>query len=241
MPILNLQDVSRDFGGVRAVDGVVLELERGELRVLAGPNGCGKSTLFHLITGALRPSHGRIEFDGTDVTGLPPRRLARMGIRRKFQTASVFDDLTVAENMAVGAWGADGRRSRRVGTAEFEQVGLASRASARAGDLSHGERQWLEIGMVLAARPRLLLLDEPTAGMTERETHAAVDVIRSLASAGGVTTLVIEHDMRFVERLDCAVTAMARGRVLLTGSFEEIRADPRVRAQYFGEAAEEAA
>ena len=237
MALLAVERVSRDFGGVRAVDAVSLELLPGELRAVIGPNGCGKSTLFRLIAGADRPSAGRIVFDGVDITALAARRIARMGIGRKFQVPWVFEELTVAENLVLGG------RAPPAGAGvadEMECIGLAARASDRAGDLSHRQRQWLEIGIVLASRPRLLLLDEPTAGMTDAETRATVDLLRRIASTGDVAILVTEHDVGFLEQLDCAVTAMARGRVLRTGTFAEVRSDPAVRADYFGDATGEA-
>lgn len=237
MPILQLHDVAREFGGVRAVDGVSLSLEAGELRALVGPNGCGKTTLFHLITGGLRPSAGRIVFEGRDITGLTPHRIAAQGVGRKFQVPSVFDELTVAENLALGSWGSRGLGAAGPSGADLERIGLKGDSGRRAGELSHGQRQWLEIGMVLAGRPRLLLLDEPTAGMTAAETAATVELIRAVAAEREVTVLVIEHDIGFLERLDCPVTVMARGRILRSGSFSEVRAAPDVRALYFGEAA----
>lgn len=234
MALLQLTDVHRWFGGVRAVDGVDLRLERGELRALIGPNGCGKSTLFNLISGTLRPTAGHILFTDRDITGLPPHRIARLGLGRKFQVAAVFDDLSVGDNLRVAA------RTTRAAVstnALLGRLGLSGRRSVLAGVLSHGERQWLEIGMVLAAAPRLLLLDEPTAGMTVCETDATVDLIRAIASSGDVAVLVIEHDIGFLERLDCAVTVMAKGRILRSGSFANVRADEQVRSLYFGTAA----
>jgi len=237
MTLLQLHNVTREFGGVMAVNGVSLSLAAGEIKALVGPNGCGKTTLFHLITGGLRPTSGRIEFEGRDITGWAPHRIAAAGIGRKFQVPSVFDELTVAENLALGSWapqslGADGPSS-----ADFEQIKLAGKGQTRAGELSHGQRQWLEIGMVLAGRPRLLLLDEPTAGMTAAETEATVELIRAVAAEREVTVLAIEHDIGFLERLDCSVSVMARGRILLSGSFDEVRAARDVRTLYFGGAA----
>jgi ABC-type uncharacterized transport system ATPase subunit len=233
MALLELESVHRHFGGVRAVDGVDLALERGELRALIGPNGCGKSTLFNLITGALRPTSGRIRFHGRDVTGLAPQHIARAGVGRKFQVTSVFDELSVEDNLRVALW----RQAAMSLDGLLARLRLTERRQVAAGVLSHGERQWVEIGMVLAASPTLLLLDEPTAGMTAPETAATVDLIRSIAASGEVTVLVIEHDVGFLERLDCAVTVMAKGRILRTGSFAEVRADSEIRALYFGNAA----
>ena len=233
MPLLELDSLHRHFGGVKAVDGVDLSLERGELRALIGPNGCGKSTLFNLITGALRPTSGRIRFNERDIAGLSAHRIARLGVGRKFQVTSVFDELSIVDNLRV----AKGPRASLPIDALITRLRLTERREVPAGMLSHGERQWVEIGMVLAADPKLLLLDEPTAGMTAQETAATVDLIRDIAATGDVTVVVIEHDVAFLERLDCAVTVMAKGQVLRTGSFADVRADPEVRALYFGNAA----
>lgn len=233
MALLELESLHRHFGGVKAVDGIDLSLERGELRALIGPNGCGKSTLFNLVTGALRPTSGRIRFVGRDIAGLAPRRIARLGVGRKFQIASVFDELSVADNLRV----AQGRRTTLPIDALLTRLQLVERRNVLAGVLSHGERQWVEMGMVLAADPKLLLLDEPTAGMTAPETAATVDLIRDIAATGDVAVIVIEHDVGFLERLDCAVTVMAKGKILRTGSFADVRADAEVRALYFGNAA----
>ena len=229
MALLELHDVHRDFGGVHAVDGISVTLDAGELRALVGPNGCGKSTLFNLITGALAPSAGSIRFGGREIGALAPHRIAQLGIARKFQVATVFDELTVAENVALAA--------RRPTSQALARTGLAARRDALAGTLSHGERQWLELAMVLAQAPRLVLLDEPTAGMTAAETDATVTLIRDIAATGDVATWVIEHDVAFLERLACPVTVMARGRIVRTGTVSEIRSDAAVQALYFGGAA----
>ena len=234
MPLLALHEVSRDFGGVRAVDGVSLSLDEGELGALVGPNGCGKTTLFDLITGALRPDAGRITFAGRDITGWAAHRIAADGIGRKFQVPTVFDDLSVLDNLSLGQWASRGGGAPS--RADLDRIGLSAHRATRARELSHGQRQWLEIGMVLATHPRLLLLDEPTAGMTASETAATVDLIRAVAAAGDVAVLAIEHDIGFLERLACPVTVMARGRILRRGSFADIRADPGVQALYFGDA-----
>jgi urea transport system ATP-binding protein len=238
--LLEIEGLQKTFGGLAAVDGVDFALEEGALHALVGPNGCGKSTLFNLITGALRPSGGQVRFAGQDITGWPAHRIAQIGIGRKFQVPAVFDDLTVLQNLAVPRW-SHGRLGMLAsadltpGEEQLERIHLAGKGAVRAGALSHGERQWLEIGMLLAERARLMLLDEPTAGMTQAETAATASLIRSVA--GDATGLVIEHDIGFIEALGCPVTVMARGRILCSGSFAEIRADERVRELYFGRAA----
>jgi ABC-type uncharacterized transport system ATPase subunit len=238
--LLEIEGLRKTFGGLAAVDGVDFALQEGALHALVGPNGCGKSTLFNLITGALVPSGGRVRFAGADITGRPVHRIARAGIGRKFQVPAVFDELTVLQNLALPRWS-----KRRLplltpadlapGEAQLAPLHLAGKGEVRAGALSHGERQWLEIGMLLAAKARLLLLDEPTAGMTQAETAATAGLIRD--AAGAATVLVIEHDIGFIEALGCPVSVMARGRILSSGSFAEVRADARVRELYFGRAA----
>jgi ABC-type uncharacterized transport system ATPase subunit len=238
--LLEIEGLRKDFGGLAAVDGIDLAFEEGALHALVGPNGCGKSTLFNLVTGALRPSGGQVRFAGRDITGLPPWRIARAGIGRKFQVPAVFDELTVLENLALPRWATArlpllARADVMAGEEQLTRIHLAGKGTVRAGALSHGERQWLEIGMLLAADARLLLLDEPTAGMTQAETAATAGLIRTVAESA--TVLVIEHDIGFIEALTCPVTVMARGRILCSGSFAEIRADARVRELYFGRAA----
>jgi urea transport system ATP-binding protein len=238
--LLEIERLQKTFGGLAAVDGVDLALEEGALHALVGPNGCGKSTLFNLITGALVPTGGRVRFAGQDITGWPVHRIARAGIGRKFQVPAVFDELSVLENLCLPRWSKARlplltRADLVPGEDQLARIHLSGKGSARAGALSHGERQWLEIGMLLAASARLLLLDEPTAGMTQAETAATAGLIRSVAASA--TVLVIEHDIGFIEALGCPVTVMARGRILCSGSFAEIRADVRVRELYFGRAA----
>jgi ABC-type uncharacterized transport system ATPase subunit len=237
--LLEIEGLRKDFGGLAAVDGVDFALAEGDLHALVGPNGCGKSTLFNLITGALPPSGGRVRFAGEDITGWPAWRIARAGIGRKFQVPAVFDELTVLENLALPRWAAARlpmlARADLAPRNDLARLHLAGKGAVRAGALSHGERQWLEIGMLLAANARLLLLDEPTAGMTQGETVATAGLIRRVA--GAATVLVIEHDIGFIEALACPVTVMAKGRILCSGSFAEIRADARVHELYFGRAA----
>ncbi len=231
-PLLEIRGLSRRFGGVLAVDGLDLELAEGELRAIIGPNGCGKTTLFNLISGELRPDAGDLRFAGRDLVALPPHAIARLGILRKFQVPSVYEELTVAENLLVASHLAGGDEDPGLPA----EVGLGERRQVPAGHLSHGEKQWLEIAMVLACRPRLLLLDEPTAGMTRAETARTAALIRRLHAERGVAMIIIEHDMRFVAALDCPVSVMMRGRILVTGSYEEVGRHPQVREAYLGDA-----
>jgi ABC-type uncharacterized transport system ATPase subunit len=246
MSLLELDEVRKDFGGLAAVDDFSFRVEAGGVHALIGPNGCGKSTLFNLISGAIPLSGGSIRFDGREIGGLQPSAISRLGIGRKFQVPEVFEELTVEQNLWVPGWSgarlslwhhAVGEDHDRI----LDRIRLAAKRVQRAGELSHGERQWLEIGMVLASRARLLLLDEPTAGMTQPETAATAGLIREIVADGVATVLVIEHDMGFIRRLDCPVTVMAKGKVLKSGSYAALQADPEVRALYFGRSGEFAA
>ncbi len=251
---LTLSGVRKSFGGVRAADGIDLEIGPQDLLCVVGPNGCGKTTLFNLVTGLLRPDDGAIRFGTADLTRLAPTAIAALGVGRKFQVPSVFDELSVADNLRVAAVSpaalaaTDGTRAALAAAATHKSggstedllatVGLAERAADPAEALSHGEKQWLEIAMVLACRPRLLLLDEPTAGMTRAETLATAELVKRLHAAGGVAVVLIEHDMHFVAALDCPVAVMIRGRLVARGSFQEVGRLPEVREAYLGGSAD---
>jgi ABC-type uncharacterized transport system ATPase subunit len=221
------------FGGVVAVNAMSLALDRGALSCIIGPNGAGKSTLFNLLSGALRPQLGSIRFEGQDVTGRPVHRMARLGVARKFQVPSVFDTMTVTANLDVArrTRGAAAERGARI-AGLLDSLGLASAAERPARALSHGQKQWLEIGMALMTAPKLLLLDEPTAGMSLEETRKTARLLQSLA--GGMTILVIEHDMSFVRALACPTVVMHQGRTIAAGPFGEIERDATVRDVYLG-------
>jgi branched-chain amino acid transport system ATP-binding protein len=243
-PLLELAQVSRNFGALRAVNGVSLTVGRHERRALIGPNGAGKTTLFNLITGHLAPSGGRILFEGRPITGLAPHRVARQGISRSFQRTNLFSKLSVLENLRLAA-AADGRgswnlfgsvgrlaaplaRAREVAAA----VGLAERLGEEVAHLSYGEQRQLEIGVALATRPQLVLLDEPTAGMSPEETQRMTRLLAALPR--DVTLLIIEHDMDVVFSLADRITVLHYGEVLVDGAPDAVRADPRVYEVYLG-------
>jgi ABC-type uncharacterized transport system ATPase subunit len=232
--LLHVCGVTREFGGVRALDGVDLSVAPGEQLCIIGPNGCGKTTLFNVITAQLPPTRGEVVFEGRALAGLAPHHIARLGIARKFQVPSVFEDLTVAENLEVACFGLAPSPQRPASATLLEQIQLSDRADLLAGRLPHGARQWLEIGLLLAQAPRLLLLDEPTAGMTGAETLATAALVRRLAQDAGTAVVVVEHDMRFVQALDARVVVMLAGRVVADGRFDEVRRLPQVRDAYLG-------
>lgn len=231
--LLIAEGLSKQFGGINAVDGVDLSLAKGELRCIIGPNGAGKSTLFNMIAGTLRPTAGLIRFDGRDMSRQPVHAFARHGIGRKFQVPSLFSSMTATENLEVACRvgiGA-GERSRRVAEM-LSTLGLTEQAGVAASALAHGQKQWLEIGMVLMAEPHVLLLDEPTAGMTGEETQKTAQLLQDFQ--GRLAVVVIEHDMRFVRALACRTTVMHQGRIISEGSYDEIERDELVRDVYLG-------
>jgi urea ABC transporter ATP-binding protein UrtD len=236
--LLRTEGLSKRFRGLIANDNIDFSLQAGEIRCLIGPNGAGKTTFISMISAHLPPSSGRIWFKGQDVTTLPVYRRAQMGIARKFQTPSVFEHLTVYDNLELAALGKSASVPRRKARIEevLELTRLHGERAAVAAALSHGQRQWLEIGMLLANRAELLLLDEPTAGMTSEETRATGELIRTLATIHHVSVIIIEHDINFVRGLKVPVTVLHLGRVLLQGSFDEVSENDQVRNVYLGHA-----
>ena len=240
--ILSVEALTVGFDGFTVLDNLDFTLSRGELRFLIGPNGAGKTTLLDLITGKTKPNRGKIIFEGeTDLTKRQEHDLVRLGIARKFQTPSVFASLSVYENMEVAV----GFRRRLSGllrsmtrdetqliVAILEQIGLTNRAKVLAGGLSHGEKQWLEVGMLLTQEPKLLLLDEPVAGMTRREREHTGELLQAIGQDR--TVLVIEHDMEFVRQFAEKVTVLHQGKLLSEGSIEMIQQDPQVIRAYLG-------
>ncbi len=243
-PLLQIEGLARYFGALGALNGVSIEVTPRERRAVIGPNGAGKTTLFNLITGHLPPTRGRIVFAGKPIAGLPAYTVARRGISRSFQRNNVFPSLTVLENLRLAAAAGD-RGSydliRRIGRSApglvkarevAGAVGLAERCDDVAGQLSYGELRQLEIGIALATTPRLLLLDEPTAGMSPEETQRMTQLLLDLPR--DMTLLIIEHDMDVVFSLAERVTVLHQGEVLSEGTVEEVRADPRVYEVYLG-------
>src|SRR5262245_46731870 len=229
--LLQTKGLSRRFGGIVAVDGVNFTLAEGELRCLIGPNGAGKSTFFKMITGQLRPSAGQILFAGADITRTEAHEIGRLGIGIKNQVPDVFDGLPVRENLWLAARGANANPQALVDEI-MQRLGLTDIAGRPVGVLAHGQRQWVEIGMVLARKPRLILLDEPSAGMSHEETNRTAALIREVNRT--TTIIVVEHDMQFIRQIATKVTVFHQGRILVEDSFDRIMTDARVRDVYLG-------
>ena len=231
---LQAQGLVKMFGGLRAVDSISLEFPAGQLHCLIGPNGAGKSTFFNLLVGRYRPTEGKILLEGRPITRLLPHQRAQRGIGIKLQVPSIYRELSVHENVWLAAFAktSNTRQAEAAVDRVLVRIGLVERANNPAGDLSHGEQQWLEIGMVVASSPEVILLDEPTAGMTHEETIRTVELVRGLAETA--TVVVVEHDMEFVQRLDAPVTVLHEGRILAQGRLSEIRLDERVLDVYLG-------
>ena len=235
-PFLEIEGLTRLFGGVRAVDNIDFSIGPDEMRCVIGPNGCGKTTLFNLITGYLAPTSGLIRFEGRNVCGRPLHEIARSGIVRKFQVPSIFPGLTVGENVE-SAFFARSPESQPLDISRLlETVRLDRQRDLAAGNLSHGQKQWLELAMVLATGPLLILLDEPAAGMTRAEKSETVRLLEVIRRETKVSALVIEHDMDFVEALGCPVSVMMMGKIVASGPFAEMRSNRQVREAYLGPA-----
>ena len=241
--LLETERLTRSFGSLVAVNGVSLVIRRGELRSIIGPNGAGKTTLFRLVSGEMAPSSGRVKFRDADITGLPQHRVCRLGIAKSYQITNIFPHLTVLENVRVAVQGYAlsfnfwSRAARIAGCREraveiLETVGLARRSERLAAHLSHGEKRHLEIGITLASEPVLLLLDEPTAGMSPEETDETMVLIRELAR--GRTVVLVEHKMKLVMGISDRVTVLHQGQVLADGSPDEIRSNALVQETYLG-------
>jgi urea transport system ATP-binding protein len=250
--IVKVDDVTVAFGAFRALNGLTFAMERGELRVVIGPNGAGKTTLLDVITGKVRPRSGRVllKTNGTpplDISRRPEQEIARLGVGRKFQTPNVFKSLTVLENLRLalkyprGVVATLAAPFRQDGHDRVEEIlrtiGLGAKAHRTSGILSHGEKQWLELGMLMAQEPELLLVDEPVAGMSPRESERTGELLLALARTH--TLLVIDHDMTFVRQIARKVTVLHEGRILCEGTVGEVQRDPRVIEVYLGQGREE--
>jgi len=245
-PILETRALSRDFGALRAVADVDFAVEPGELRAIIGPNGAGKTSFFHLISGVIRPTGGQVFFRGEDISGLPAPARCRRGISRTFQITSIFPELSVLENVRIAIQLKAGGNFRLLGgrsllsstesqaRASLEFLGLLDRADLPASTLPHGDQRLVEIAMALAQRPELLLVDEPTQGLSPEDTAAAVAVIRQIARERALTILLVEHDMDVVFNLADRISVLHLGQLIAEGSPAEIRANVEVQKAYLG-------
>ena len=244
-PIFRVESLEKRFGGVRALGGVSLDVERGEFRAVIGPNGAGKSTLFNTVTGLHTPDGGRVFFEGRSITGLAPHVLARMGIGRTFQITHIFPALSPRQNVQVALLAHEGRTwnpwpaARRMGADRARElltlVGLQDGHDRSAGTLSHGDKKRLELAIALAGRPRLLLLDEPTAGMAAQERLESIRMLARIAGELGLTVVFTEHDMAVVFEVASRLTVLHMGRVLAEGPPQMVRDNPEVQKVYLGE------
>jgi len=242
--VLEIRGLSKSFAGFRAVAEVDLAVAEGEIAAVIGPNGAGKSTLFNLITGHLRPTAGQVLLDGRDITGVPPHRICGLGMGRSFQRANIFPKLTVFENVQAALLAHRGRgwdfwsRSDVLCREESQQllasIGLSDQAQAVAGTLSYGNQKQIELGIALASDPKILLLDEPTAGMSASETHEAIALLERIAHERGLTLLFTEHDMAVVFSIAHKIAVMHQGRIIAAGNPAAVRADAEVRRIYLG-------
>jgi urea transport system ATP-binding protein len=235
--LLEVHGLSKSFGGVHANEDVHLTLAEASIRCVVGPNGAGKSTFVSMLSGHTDPDAGSIRFRDREIAGWPAHKVAKAGMVRKFQRPSFYPDLTVAQNLEIPVL-ATGRRRRKVVEAVrdvAQQVRLTDALDVRAAHLPHGRTQWLEMGMLVARNAQLMLLDEPTAGMTPEETSATSRLIETLVRERGISAIVIEHDMAFVRSLDSEVTVLHLGRVIAEGPMSAIERDEQVRAVYLGQ------
>ncbi len=241
--VLYLDNVSVSFDGFKALNGLNLYLSTGELRAIIGPNGAGKTTMMDVVTGKTKPDSGKIFFKGDlELTRFDEAQIANLGVGRKFQKPTVFENQTVFENLELALKGTRGllpalfHRRTRAQDARIEEVfdiiNLNSEPDKLAGSLSHGQKQWLEIGMLLMQDPELLLVDEPAAGMTDRETEQTAELLKEIAKSHSV--VVVEHDMEFVRALDCRVTVLHEGSTIAEGSLAHVQNDERVIEIYLG-------
>jgi branched-chain amino acid transport system ATP-binding protein len=243
--VLEVKGLSKSFGGFRAVSDVDLAVAEGEIAAVIGPNGAGKSTLFNLITGHLQPTTGRVVVDGRDITGVAPHKICGMGMGRSFQRTNIFPKLTVLENVQAAFlihrgqgpnfWSRSERLYRGDCEALLASIGLAGQANTTAGTLSYGNQKQLELGIALASDPKILLLDEPTAGMSASETRESIALIERIAHERGLTLLFTEHDMAVVFSIAQKIAVLHQGRIIAHGDPATVRADAEVRRVYLGD------
>ena len=246
MSLLRVNDLYKAFGGVQAVNNVSFELAEGELLAMIGPNGAGKSTCFNLLNGQLKPDRGRIEFNGEELTGLPPRAVFRRGVGRTFQITASFGSMTVLENVQVallshqrrffGGWKPAAQYNYEAALALLEQVGMANQAQRACNVLAYGDLKRVELAVALANKPRLLLMDEPTAGMAPAERQALMQLTVSIVRERNMAVLFTEHDMDVVFEHAERIIVLNRGQLIAQGAPVQVRADPGVRAIYLGTA-----
>ena len=242
--MLEVRGLSKSFSGFRAVSDVDLTVDTGQIAAVIGPNGAGKSTLFNLITGHLQPDGGNVRLDGRDITGAAPHKICRMGIGRSFQRTNIFTKLTVFENLQAAFlvhrgrgrdfWSRAAALYRDETGALLQSIGLADERDTVAGTLSYGNQKQLELGLALASDPAVLLLDEPTAGMSAAETHDTIRLIERIAGERSLTLLFTEHDMEVVFQIAQKIAVLHQGRVIADGAPESVRTDPEVRRVYLG-------
>ncbi|MGG4605239.1 ABC transporter ATP-binding protein [Paenalcaligenes sp. Me131] len=246
-PILEIRDLHKSFGGVAAISGVSLRVQPKETLAIIGPNGAGKTTFYNMLSGRMPPTSGQVLLEGRDITGLPPHRISRLGISRSFQINNIFPEMTVRENVEVALTAFYGQSKRWYNLYSnnteiqlkadvlLERLALLELAHQRAGTISYGDKRLLEIAVVLATDPHVVLLDEPTAGMTPDETKRVTALVKKLAETGEYTFLITEHDMEVVFSLADRIMVMHRGQCLVIGTPEEVRQNREVRVAYLGE------
>jgi len=234
MPLLECKGLTRQFGALVAVDAVDMQVEPGEIRAVIGPNGAGKSTLFNLITSVLKPDAGEVLFSGENITRLPVHKIAQRGIARTFQLCHIFPALSARANVRLAAQARDARRAAAIADEALEHLRLTRFADMPADTLSHGDQRLLEVAMAIAQKPRLLMLDEPTQGLSLEETDRAVQILKAMLRAGDLSVLLVEHDMEVVFKLADNITVLHRGRVIADGAPATVKADAAVRSAYLG-------